>query len=99
MPALEYLSWIKDKLTQAILYKRIRQVGEGQFGKTRHVGNGIFEMKIDFGPGYRVYFGIHIDEIILILLAGSKNTQEKDIKKAWRFWNEDFYERKKIDQL
>lgn len=87
-PAQEWLSAIKDKLTQAILYKRIRQAGLGQFGKTRNVGDGVWELKIDYGPGYRVYYGIHGDELILILMAGSKRTQMADIKKARAYWIE-----------
>ena len=51
-PAKEWLSSVKDILTQAILYKRIRQAGLGQFGKTRNVGGGVWELKIDYGPGY-----------------------------------------------
>lgn len=87
-PAQEWLSAIKDKLAQAILYKRIRQAGLGQFGKTRNVGDGVWELKIDYGPGYRVYYGIQGDELILILMAGSKRTQTADIKKARAYWIE-----------
>lgn len=87
-PAQEWLSAIKDKLTQAILYKRIRQAGLGQFGRTRNVGDGVWELKIDYGPGYRVYYGIQGDELILILMAGSKRTQTADIKKARAYWIE-----------
>ncbi len=87
-PAKEWLSSIKDKMTQAILYKRIRQAGLGQFGKTRNVGDGVWELKVDYGPGYRVYYGIHGDELILILMAGSKRTQTADIKKTRAYWTE-----------
>jgi len=84
----DWLSAVKDGLTQAILYKRIRQAGIGQFGKTRSVGAGVSELKIDYGPGFRVYYGIHGDKLILILMAGSKRTQESDIKKAKAYWTE-----------
>lgn len=87
-PAREWLSSLRDKITQAILYKRIRQAGLGQFGKTRNVGDGVWELKIDYGPGYRVYYGIHNDELILLLMAGSKRTQASDIKKARVYWLE-----------
>ena len=85
-PARDWLLSIKDNLTQAILFKRIRQAGNGHFGKTRHVGDGVSELKINFGPGYRIYYGIHQDELILILMGGSKSTQQDDIKKARAFW-------------
>lgn len=87
-PVKEWLSSIKDKLTQAILYKRIRQVGLGQFGKTRSVGSGVHEMKIDYGPGFRIYFGIHNDEVIVLLMGGSKRTQTSDIEKAQSYWSQ-----------
>jgi putative addiction module killer protein len=87
-PAREWLSSIKDKLTQAILYKRLRQAGLGQFGDTRNVGDGVWELKINYGPGYRVYYGIHGDVLILVLMAGSKRTQTGDIKKARAYWIE-----------
>ena len=88
VPAKDALSSIKDGLTQAIVYKRIRQAGLGQFGKVRSLGNGVSELKIDYGPGFRVYYGIHEDQLILILMAGSKRTQESDIKKAKAYWAE-----------
>ncbi len=78
-PAKESLNSIKDKFTQAILFKRIRQASLGQFGDYKSVGSGVYEMRIDFGPGYRVYYGIFKDEIILLLMVGSKKTQESDI--------------------
>ena len=78
-PAKESLNSIKDKFTQVILFKRIRQASLGQFGDYKSVGSGVYEMRIDFGPGYRVYYGIFKDEIILLLMVGSKKTQESDI--------------------
>lgn len=88
LPAKEWLLSIKDNLTQAILYKRIRQAGLGQFGKTRNLGSGLNELKIDYGPGFRIYYGIHEDKLILILMGGSKRTQDSDIKKARVYWLE-----------
>lgn len=88
LPAKEWLSSLKDGLSQAILYKRIRQAGLGQFGKIRNIGDGISELKIDYGPGFRIYYGIHEDKLILILMGGSKRTQESDIKKAKAYWTE-----------
>lgn len=85
-PARDWLDSIKDKITQAIIYKRIRQAGLGNFGKNRSVGHGVHELKIDYGPGYRVYYGIHKDELILLLMGGSKRTQNSDIEKAQTNW-------------
>jgi putative addiction module killer protein len=87
-PAKEWLDGLKDKITQAILYKRIRQAGMGNFGKTRFIGHGIQELKIDYGPGYRIYYGIYQDRLILLLMAGTKSSQQSDINKAKVFWTE-----------
>lgn len=86
-PVKDWLHSIRDKLTQAILYKRIRQAALGNFGDHKSVGQGVSEMRIDYGPGYRIYYGIHQDEVILLLIGGSKKTQSSDIEKAKTYWN------------
>lgn len=86
MPAQDWLNSIKDKLTQAILYKRIRQAGQGNFGDHKSVGSGVYELRVNYGPGYRIYYGIHEDEVILLLIGGSKRTQTVDIQKAKTYW-------------
>jgi len=55
---------------------------EGNPGKTRSVGAGVVEMKIDFGPGYRVYFVQRGDVLIVLLCGGDKSTQDNDIRRA-----------------
>ncbi len=86
LPAQEWLHSIKDKMTQAILYKRIRQAGLGNFGDHKSVGDGVQELRINYGPGFRIYYGIHEDEVILLLIGGSKKTQTADIEKAKTYW-------------
>jgi len=67
---------------------RIRRISElGNYGDCEPVGGGVYELRFDTGPGYRVYFGIDGNEIVL-LLGGSKDTQASDIKKAKEFWEE-----------
>ena len=67
---------------------RIRRISElGNYGDCEPVGGGVYELRFDTGPGYRVYFGIDGNEIVL-LLGGSKDTQAPDIKKAKEFWEE-----------
>lgn len=86
IPIKEWIYSIKDQLTQAILYKRIRQAADGNFGDYKSVGSGVFELRINYGPGYRIYYGIHNDEVILLLAGGSKRTQSTDIEKAKAYW-------------
>ena len=77
-----------DLLTQARIEKRIDLLKLGHFGKNRYLGDGVWELKIDLGPGYRIYYGEISKILILLLLGGSKKTQQKDIVKAKYFWRE-----------
>ena len=80
-----YRIWYKnlnDLRAKVRIDLRINSVKKGNFGDTRDVGNGIFELKIDYGPGYRVYCKKIKNEIIVLLCGGNKSTQEEDIEKA-----------------
>ena len=70
-----------------IIEARLKRVSDGNFGHTRSVGEGVVELKIDFGPGYRVYFGIDGNNVVL-LLAGDKSSQEADIESAKKYWKD-----------
>jgi putative addiction module killer protein len=61
---------------------------QGNFANVRSVSSGVFEYKIDFGPGYRIYFGQHGKTFIILLCGGTKKTQQKDIDRAKDFWQE-----------
>jgi putative addiction module killer protein len=77
-----WLSGLRDKQGRAKIFDRIYRLEEGNPGKTRSVGAGVVEMKIDFGPGYRVYYIQRGELLILLLCGGDKSTQENDIKRA-----------------
>lgn len=88
-------SWIdKQKAQQAvaIIKLRLRRMALGNLGDSKSIGGGVYELRIDFGPGYRVYYGKVGRKVILLLCAGSKSTQAKDIKIAKEYLNE-FQER------
>jgi putative addiction module killer protein len=81
----EFAAWLRglrDKQGRARILGRIDRLEEGNPGKTRSVGGGVVEMKIDFGPGYRVYYIQRGDLLILLLCGGDKSTQASDIKRA-----------------
>jgi putative addiction module killer protein len=61
---------------------------QGNFSNAKALGKGVSEYKIDFGPGYRIYFGQEGKEIVILLGGGSKKTQQKDINSAQEFWAE-----------
>lgn len=84
-----FSEWIEslDLRTQARIFAYVDRVAAG--GGRKHVkalGDGVFEIKIDFGPGYRVYFGEDGPTIILLLIGGDKKTQNKDIETAKQYW-------------
>jgi putative addiction module killer protein len=62
------------------------RIGLGNFSNVKGIGSGVFEYKIHFGPGYRVYFGKHGERIVILLGGGTKHGQDKDIKLAIARW-------------
>jgi len=77
-----WLSELKDWRTRARITERIRSAGRGHFGDCRPVGEGVSEMRIHLGPGYRVYFTRVGETVYLLLCGGSKKDQQSDIRKA-----------------
>lgn len=88
----EYFSKWHDKLKDARarmkIYFRIEQTKLGNFGDFKFVGDGIYEMRIHYGPGYRIYYTKEDDVVVLLLVGGDKTTQQKDIEKAKELKNE-----------
>jgi putative addiction module killer protein len=80
-----YAKWfagVRDRVTRARIDIRIRRLSLGNAGDTKPVGEGVSELRVDHGPGYRIYF-IQRGEVVIVLLAGGdKSTQDKDIRNA-----------------
>jgi len=72
----------------------LARMGEGNFSKVKGVGSGVYEYKIDFGPGYRIYFGKDGERIVILIGGGTKKRQQKDIEAAQACWA-DYKQRKK----
>lgn len=85
-PFEEWLEGLRDRVGRAKIRARIARVRAGNFGKCEAVGKGVFELKVDFGPGYRVYFGQVGQAIVILLCGGDKGTQARDIKAAHAYW-------------
>ena len=80
-----YAKWFKslrDRIARARIDIRIRRLSLGNPGDVKPVGDGISELRIDYGPGYRVYYLQRGNEYILLLAGGDKSTQTEDIVKA-----------------
>jgi putative addiction module killer protein len=76
-----YRHWLAglDGSVRQRVQARVRRMGGGNFGKDRHLGGSLHEAIMDFGPGYRLYYGYHLGKLVLLVSGGDKSTQEKDI--------------------
>jgi putative addiction module killer protein len=79
---IKWLKRLKDRTGKVLIAERISRLKDGNFGDCDSVGDSIYEMRIHYGPGYRVYFKDTGNEIILLLCGGDKSTQKADIIKA-----------------
>ena len=79
-----WLSNLKDFRGKARIIKRVRSAERGNFGDCEQVGDGVSEMRIHFGPGYRIYFTRVGDVVYLLLCGGTKRGQKRDIARAKR---------------
>lgn len=82
----EFSKWMKrlrDTDAKARINLRISRISfTGNFGDTKPVGDGVFELRIDYGSGYRVYYSQRGSEVVLLLIGGDKSSQQRDIDKA-----------------
>jgi putative addiction module killer protein len=84
-PFRDWRSGFRDIKTKTAIDAKITRLRSGNVGDSRSVGEGVSEAEIDLGPGYRIYYGIYGEKIIL-LCGGDKHTQDNDIKLAKEFW-------------
>ncbi|MGA2132879.1 MAG: type II toxin-antitoxin system RelE/ParE family toxin [Bryobacteraceae bacterium] len=87
---IHYRAWrssLNDEDTGVAVDVRVTRLSAGNLGDSRPIGSGVFESRIDFGPGYRVYYGTDGDEVIL-LCGGNKSTQDADIVRAQKYWKD-----------
>lgn len=85
-----YRDWLKslDLKVQARIQARVLRFEGGNLGDHKSVGGGVWEARLDFGPGYRLYFGKDGLSVILLLVGGDKASQAKDIAAAKVYWND-----------
>lgn len=92
-----YQSWvdnIRDARAKSIILRRIDRAATGSYGDCKPCRDGVRELRIDQGPGYRVYFFVYGSQMVILLCGGDKRTQDADIKKAVAF-KTDFLKRMK----
>jgi putative addiction module killer protein len=86
-PFGRWISGLRDGKGRAIIRNRINRLAAGNFGDCGPVGDGVHELVIDFGPGYRVYFG-EDRNVVVLLGGGDKSSQSVDIKRCKRRWDD-----------
>lgn len=88
VPFAEWLNSLRDTKAQYRIDLRLNRVQLGNLGDYRSVGEGVYELRIDYASGYRIYFGQIGTTIVLLLCGGDKSTQNRDILKAIEYWRE-----------
>jgi putative addiction module killer protein len=87
-PFTEWLEGLRDAQTRRRILIRLRRVEQGNYGDYKALKEGVYELRLAFGPGYRIYFGEAGDTIVVLLLGGDKSSQRADIALAKIYWSE-----------
>lgn len=88
VPFEEWLLSLDDARAKSVVRARLARLRVGSFGDCKSIGRGIYELRIFYGPGYRIYFARLSDRSLLILRAGAKDRQKQDIQEAERCWDD-----------
>ena len=87
-PLARWLTALRDNKAKATILARINRLRLGDFGDAKSVAGPVHELRIHIGPGYRLYYARARDELVLLLLGGTKSTQSRDIAKARAYWRD-----------
>lgn len=87
-PIEDWLQSLRDQKTRARIRTRLNRLRLGNTGDSKSVGDGIHELRIHLGPGYRVYYADVEGFIVILLCGGDKSTQSRDIQRAKQYWRE-----------
>src|SRR6185295_226733 len=85
-PFRSWLDSLKDRRGRVLIEARLLRLSKGNAGDVKFLGQGVFELRVHFGPGYRVYFGEEQGLIVVLLCGGDKSQQSADIEKAQAYW-------------
>ena len=88
VPFDNWYNSLRDSKISTIINKRLNRVILGNLGDCQSVGEGVFELRIDYGPGFRIYLGQVGTTIIILLCGGDKSTQDRDIRQAREYWTD-----------
>lgn len=88
IPVSQWLSRLRDAIAKTGIEKRLNRLRLGSFGDSRAVREGVIELRVDHGPGYRIYLGRHGPSLVILLVGGDKGSQERDIALALSYWQD-----------
>ncbi len=88
IPFTKWFESIRDQKTRTRLRGRLTRLEFGNYGDCQSVGEGVYELRIHFGPGYRIYFSEVDNTVILLLCGGDKSSQQRDINQAKSYWRD-----------
>lgn len=85
---IDWLKKLKDTTAKIAVVRRMARIAQGNFGDHKFCRNGVSELRIDVGAGYRVYYAVAGKKIVLLLCGGDKRTQETDMRRACDYWQD-----------
>jgi len=87
-PFQEWMRKLRDPIAKGQIVKRLNRVEDGNFGDHKFCRDGVWELRIDHGPGYRVYYAMADAVVVLLLCGGNKSAQKADITRAVEYWSD-----------
>lgn len=87
-PLKDWLASLADRQARARVLVRVQRMAAGNFGDCKPIADGVWELRIDYGPGYRVYYARAGEKLLLLLIGGDKRKQQADIDTALTYWND-----------
>ena len=87
-PFEQWFERLRDTKVQALITARIERLRQGHRGDYKRLDNNLYELRIHYGAGYRIYFGVFRNNVVILLCGGTKGTQHRDIARAQNYWNE-----------
>jgi len=88
VPFAQWQNALRDHKAKAAVARRLYRLAQGIFGDHKYCRDGVWELRIDLGPGYRVYYALAEKTLVLLLCAGDKRTQQTDITRACNYWHD-----------
>lgn len=85
---IDWLEKLKDTTTKIAAVRRVARIEQGNFGDHKFCRDGVWELRLDVGAGYRVYYAVAGKKIVLLLCGGDKRTQSADISRACEYWQD-----------